>query len=222
MDGKPAAKLRARLLFENIVGSTEVGLLKDAPLVTYEAGATICDEGDEGGDLFVIIEGRVRFFLRRGHGQPNIYLDEQQAGEYFGELGVFDERARSATAEACVRTTCKVISSDRLLGWLRANPEGSIAMLRHASMRIRDLSDDLRASMSSAYERVVRFIMQVARTNAEGELLVQDMPSIAQLARMLGISRERTSLIVSDLVKGGFLEWRGHSLLVRRSLPEAY
>lgn len=93
--------------------------------------------------------------------------------------------------------------------WLRENPERGIAMLRHASMRVRDLSDELRASMSTAYERVVRFIMQVATTNAEGERLVRDMPPIAQLARMLGISRERTSLIISDLGKGGFVEWRG-------------
>ena len=223
MDGN-ATKLRARLLFDDIAAPDERNtLLDDARTVSYAAGDIICEEGDESSDLFVILEGRVEFFLRRGNGQQNVYLDEQQAGEYFGELGLFDGRPRSATAVARLRTTCKLISQDRLVAWLHENPVSAIALLRHASLRIRDLSEDLRASMSSAYERVARFIQQMAVADGgNGLRVVRMMPPIAQLARMLGISRERTSHILNELTRGGYVELRGRSLLVKRPLPESY
>jgi CRP-like cAMP-binding protein len=116
-----------------------------------------------------------------------------------------------------------VIGQERLVAWLDDNPRSAIAMLRHAAMRIRDLSEDLRASMSSAYERVARFIQQIAAPDPTlGMSVVRVMPPIAQLARMLGISRERTSQILNELTRGGYVELRGRSLQVKRPLPESY
>jgi CRP/FNR family transcriptional regulator, cyclic AMP receptor protein len=219
-----AVKLRTRLSFEDIAGPDEAArLLEDAQTVTYEAREVIFREGDEGRDLYVILEGRVEFYLSRGHGANDIYLDEQHAGEYFGELGLLDAQPRSASAMARVRTTCKLISQQRFLSWLVENPQCAIALLRHASVRIRDLSEDLRASMSSAYERVARFVQQVAVEDKQlGCPVVHVMPAVAQLARMLGISRERTSQILNELTRGGYVEPRGRSLLVKRPLPDAY
>lgn len=224
MDSKAAVKLRARLSFEDIAGPEEAArLLGDAPTVQYEARELIFREGDGGRELYVILEGRVELFLSRGNGANDIYLDEQHAGEYFGELGLLDAQPRSASAMARVRTTCKLISHQRFVAWLVENPQCAIVMLRHASLRIRDLSEDLRASMSSAYERVARFIQHVA---IEDPLLgcpvVRVMPPVAQLARMLGISRERNSHILNELTRGGYVEPRGRSLLVKRPLPDTW
>jgi CRP-like cAMP-binding protein len=222
MGGKAAEKLRARLLFQDIAGPAAcASLLDDARTVTYEPQALIFEEGDASHALFVIVEGRVEFFMKRGNGAQNIYLDEQHAGEYFGEVGLFDSRPRSASAMACVETTCKLIGQERLVAWLVENPRSGIALLRHASMRIRDLSEDLRASMSSAYERVARFIQQVAVVDGEHRV-VRVMPPTVQLARMLGISRERTSHILNELSRGGYIELKGRSLYIKRELPDTY
>lgn len=217
-------KLRTRLSFEDIAGPEEgTRLLDDAQTVTYETRELIFREGDEGRDVYVILEGRVEFFLSRGNGANNIYLDEGYAGEYFGELGLFDALPRSASAMARVRTTCKVISHARFVPWLLENPKCAIGLLRHANLRVRDLSEDLRASMSSAYERVARFVQQVAAADVSlGCPVVRVMPPVAQLARMLGISRERTSHILNELTRGGYVEARGRSLLVKRPLPDAW
>jgi hypothetical protein len=116
-----------------------------------------------------------------------------------------------------------LIGKESLRAWLVAHPGSAIALLTHASLRIRDLSDELRASMSSAYERVARFIEQVAVLEpSSGERIVHAMPATSHIARMLGISRERTSNILNELTRGGYIESRGRSLLVRRPLPESY
>lgn len=224
MHGTPPAKLRARLLFDDVAGPIErSALLDDARTVRYQPRELICDEGSPSEAMFVIVEGRVEFFLRRGNGSQDIYLDEQGPGEYFGELGLFDGRARSASAIATLPTTCKLICKDSLRTWLVAHPSSAIALLTHASLRIRDLSDELRASMSSAYERVARFIQQVAVLEpSSGERIVHAMPATSHIGRMLGISRERTSNILNELTRGGYIEARGRSLLVRRPLPESY
>jgi CRP-like cAMP-binding protein len=126
------------------------------------------------------------------------YLDEQGPGEYFGELGLFDGQCRSASAIATLPTACKVIDKENLRAWLVAHPGCAIALLGHAALRIRDLSDELRASMSSAYERVARFIQQVAvlePSTGDGptparagrrarERIVHAMPAPSHIARM--------------------------------------
>jgi len=110
-----------------------------------------------------------------------------------------------------------LISHERFVGWLIEHPSCAIALLRHATLRIRDLSEALRASMSSVYERVARFVQQVAIHDAAVDCpVVRLMPPVAQLARMLGISRERTSHILNELTRGGYVEPRGRTLLVKR------
>jgi CRP/FNR family cyclic AMP-dependent transcriptional regulator len=224
MHGTPPAKLRARLLFDDLANPTERSvLLDDARTIRYQPRQLICDEGSPSEAMFVIVEGRVELFLRRGNGNQDIYLDEQGPGEYFGELGLFDGRSRSASAIATLPTTCKLIDKESLRTWLVAHPRSALALLTHSSLRIRDLTDELRASMSSAYERVARFIEQVAVLEpSSGERIVHAMPATSHIARMLGISRERTSNILNALTRGGYIESRGRSLLLRRPLPESY
>jgi CRP/FNR family cyclic AMP-dependent transcriptional regulator len=224
MDGAHSTKLRTRLLLDDIAGPAErERLLAGARTVHYAPRELIFREGDESLELFAILEGRVEFFLPRNDGQ-NIYLDEQEAGEYFGELALLSEsKRRSASAVARVKTTCRVVTHEHFDRWLLEHPGCCVALLRHAAKRTQDLSDDLRASMSSAYERVVRFLEHLAVHRPDSEVrVIAAMPSHTQLARMLEISRERTSQILNELARGGYVQAHGRILLLKRDLPASY
>lgn len=67
MQDMPGAKLRARLLFDDVVGPTErSAFLDDARTVRYQQRESICDEGSPSEAMFEILEGRVESFVRRG------------------------------------------------------------------------------------------------------------------------------------------------------------
>lgn len=218
-----ATKLRRKLLFSDLGSSAQIeAILAKGRTVEYDVKHAICEEGDASDCIFVILRGRVEFFLKRDNREShNIYLDEQGPGEYFGEHGVFSSGTRSASAQAKEKTVCRVIDGKNFEDWLVENPRVALALLGHASARIRDLSGDLRASTSSAYARVARYLTQAA-VHESGQLVVRDMPPTKQLARRLGISRERTSQILNDLERGGFIETRGSVLVIKRPLPESY
>src|SRR5262249_1924331 len=62
-------------------------------------GQTLFFKGDPGDHLYVIQSGEVKLVLTGGEGQESI-LDVMKAGDYFGEMSLFDEEPRSADAVA--------------------------------------------------------------------------------------------------------------------------
>jgi CRP-like cAMP-binding protein len=66
---------------------------------SYEKEAVLFNEGDAGGELYVIEEGEVEILKEESSGNP-ISLARLGRGDFFGEMAFVDERPRSATAVA--------------------------------------------------------------------------------------------------------------------------
>lgn len=218
MSVEPHRKLRTPLLFQDLASAEELQeLLNRAEIAHYAQKQLIFREGDPSDKLFVIIDGCVEIRRERGA----VHLDEQSAGEYFGELGLFDNSPRSASATAKSQTTCHVLSYVLLNLWLETHPRVAISFLRHATRRIRDLSAELRSSRTRTYERVADYIQR--RLVQEGEVrIVKDMPSNTHLAQQFNISRRHIINIMNSLREGDYIELHGRNLILKRDLPPTY
>lgn len=92
----------------------------------FAANATIVEEGQVGGQIYLVLTGRVRVL-------GDVYLDEERrirpgffdldAGEVFGELALFDREPRSASVVAVSDCELAVIDGDRLLAFLDAHTD---------------------------------------------------------------------------------------------------
>jgi CRP/FNR family cyclic AMP-dependent transcriptional regulator len=58
----------------------------------------IVKEGDGGDFMFVIVEGKVKVFLKRE--KKEIVLATLEKGNFFGEMTLFGRKSRSATVQA--------------------------------------------------------------------------------------------------------------------------
>jgi CRP-like cAMP-binding protein len=67
--------------------------------MTFEYGNIVMNEGEKGDALFIIMEGSVEL-LRTNENGDSISLGILTEGAYFGELSLFDDHMRSATAKA--------------------------------------------------------------------------------------------------------------------------
>jgi len=67
--------------------------------MTFEYGDIVITEGEKGDALFIIMEGSVEL-LRTSEQGATISLGILTEGSYFGELSLFDDNLRSATAKA--------------------------------------------------------------------------------------------------------------------------
>jgi CRP/FNR family cyclic AMP-dependent transcriptional regulator len=104
--------------------------------VEYLANEPIVREGDPGGELYLLIEGKVRIFKNYGT------LDERSmntvsAVSYFGEMAAIDGERRSATVIAAERSRMLCLEGESLKDLIRQMPEISFEIMRVLTSRVR-------------------------------------------------------------------------------------
>lgn len=110
----------------------------------FTDGEVIVRQGDVGDQMYVVQSGSVEVVLESDGTERR--LSTMAAGDFFGEMALFDKIVRSASiravGEACVlsidkRTLLKRISEDPLLAY---------NLLRAMSTRVRDLNQQVSAA----------------------------------------------------------------------------
>jgi CRP-like cAMP-binding protein len=113
-------------------------------LVSYPKDAVLFKEGDPGEALYIVVDGSVRIG-KVVPGAKDEAMAFMERGSCFGEMALFDEFPRSATAIA--QQECRVLFLEKqaLLGLLHADPVIASKVLwgfcRTLSIRLRETTD---------------------------------------------------------------------------------
>jgi CRP-like cAMP-binding protein len=113
----------------------------------FRAGSMIFREGDRGDKLYIVLDGRVRIskFIP-GVGEEALTVLDR--GDFFGEMALIDDKARSADAKAH-EADATVLSIDRatLNEILSMDPNASLQFLnllcRMISRRLREINEKI-------------------------------------------------------------------------------
>lgn len=113
----------------------------------FSAGSMIFREGDRGDKLYIVLDGRVRIskFIP-GVGEEALTVLDR--GDFFGEMALIDDKARSADAKAH-EADATVLSIDRatLNEILSMDPNASLQFLnllcRMISRRLREINEKI-------------------------------------------------------------------------------
>ena len=108
---------------------------------TCSKGTVIFEEGDMGRTMYEVVSGVVGIFADYGK-ETEQKLVELKQGEVFGEMAVIEDFPRSATAVAMEDTELYEIPGIALNAYFAEKPEMIMAILRHLSTRVRDLTKD--------------------------------------------------------------------------------
>ena len=109
----------------------------------FSAGDILYHEGDFGQRLYILAQGRVR--VVKDYGTPaERELVCFHAGDFFGEMGIFENKPHAATLIACEDVSVFVLAADLFKRLLIEYPSITFAMGRELSARIRGsrLSDE--------------------------------------------------------------------------------
>jgi len=108
---------------------------------TYEKGEIVFEEGDAGHGIFIIISGKVR--AKSSCKMLEAALLEFGPGDLLGELSLFDEAPRNATAVAMERTLTVALFQAEFSSLLTKNKNIGVKVLieisKTMSRRIRRL-----------------------------------------------------------------------------------
>ncbi len=184
---------------------------------TYPPKTVIINAGDYSEELYYLVKGSVSVLIEDDNGHEIVlaYLNE---GDFFGEIGMFDEkRERSAWVRA--RSPCEVasISYERLRSLSAELPEVLYAMLSQLALRLRNTSrkvGDL--AFMDVSGRVARTLLDLckqpdAMTHPDG---MQIRITRQELGRIAGCSREMVGRVLKNLEEEHLISVAGKTIVV--------
>lgn len=104
----------------------------------YKDGEVIVRQGDLGDCMYVVQSGEVEVFLDTEVGEQRLAI--LQAGDFFGEMAVFEREVRSATVRAKEEARALKIDKKTLLRRIKEDPLLAVKFMETLSQRIRDLN----------------------------------------------------------------------------------
>ncbi len=103
---------------------------------SFKDGEIIFREGQRGKAAYVIVSGQVELTKKKGRKQ--IHLAKLSAGEIFGEMGVIDKSARSATARAIGPVLVDMVEKEDFIASLEKQPDVALTVIGNLAGRLRD------------------------------------------------------------------------------------
>lgn len=112
-----------------------------------EVEETLFHAGDVGESLYIVRSGAVELFVKDNLGQK-IVLKLAEEGDIFGEISMFDNRPRSASAVAVRETELFALDREDLLLLFRKKPDAALNMLTAMGEMLREADKLLRTRVS--------------------------------------------------------------------------
>ena len=209
--------VRRAPLFTALDDAAAASLRASMDTVKIAKGSILFKEGDDGEHLYVIIEGKLKLGTSSGDGRENL-LSILGPGEMFGELSLFDPGSRTSTATAVTDAKLHSLSHEKVIPWLKQNPEVSLQLLARLAQRLRRTNEAVGDLVfSDVPGRVAKALIDLGdrfgKTTAEGLLVNHDLTQ-EELAQLVGASRETVNKALADFAGRGWLKLDGRSVLI--------
>lgn len=134
-------ELAKRLKKISILGALSDAQLKTlakwTEVVAFEKGETVVKRGDRGNGLYLILDGSAD--VRRGSRS----LARLGAGQFFGEMSLFDNLPRSADVVAMQPSKMAVLQKYEFWGFAASQPGVVLNVLEEMSRRLRAADEAL-------------------------------------------------------------------------------
>jgi CRP/FNR family transcriptional regulator, cyclic AMP receptor protein len=167
-------------------------------------------EGEEASQLFVVERGRVAIANRSEDGRESL-VALMEAGDLFGEMGLFDG-IRSADARALETSTVVAVPYIPLREALDRQPTALWSVVELLARRIRAVDEALADTVFlDVPGRTAKRLLELAGDGDQFQLPVTQ----EELASMVGASRERVNKAISQFVRLGWLEQQDRVYRIR-------
>lgn len=187
---------------------------------TFASGHVFFEQGQQGDELYVILEGKVKVSQRAPDGREHL-VTLRGPVESFGELSVLDPGPRIATATAMGDVCVEAIDGRRLRAWLAGNPDAGQRMLRVIARRIRRTDEFIsELSLTDVPGRLANELLRLAQrfgVQEDGTMKVCHNLTQEDLAQLIGSSRETVNKALSDFCRRGWIRLDGKCLVITES-----
>jgi len=210
----PQDLLRLHPFFSALTAPDAQELLMRARCRSIPAGQVLFQQGDAGDGLYGVLAGRVAFTMDSTDGKELI-LNVLGPGEFFGEIALLDGKGR--TAGAVARDACRLlfIARSEFMSFFRDRPDAMLHIIAvlcgHLRRSTEYIADIAFLDLSKRLAKQLVTLVNGNGSTREAALRI----SHAELAAMLGVSRERVSKQLAAWSDKGILDQGRGRLVVR-------
>jgi CRP-like cAMP-binding protein len=173
-----------------------------ASSVRLERNDTLFSEGDEAKELFVVLSGRIAIGKRSPDGRESL-VALMEKGDLFGEMPLFDDEARSASARALERSEVVRVPFEVVRSELEAQPGLLWHVVSLFAERLRAADDALAdAMLLDVTGRTAKRLLELAGDSDEFVLPITQ----EELAGLVGASRERVNKAIAAFIRLRWIE----------------
>ena len=159
----------------------------------FEPGEVVIKEGTKETSAFIILSGTAQVVKNAREGEVVVATLEE--GQVFGEMGLIEDRPRSATVRACGELKTRVITRDQFNELLTKRPSVLIPIIKSLFERLRQASEMLAETNPGARgdepEEVSFEVILEGQTQEGREVLGHCKRSITKFPFLIG--RESTN-----------------------------
>lgn len=184
----------------------------------YPKNNMLIRAGEDSDTLYFIVKGSVSVIIEEEEGREMImaYLS---AGDFFGEMGLFNPEDNIRTAGVRTKTECEIaeISYDRFHELAQNNAELVFHIFRQMAERLtrttRKVGD---LAFLDVTGRVARTLLDLAKqpdamTHPDG---MQIKITRQEIGRIVGCSREMVGRVLKDLEDQGLVSASGKTMVI--------
>ncbi len=135
-------------IFKFLPEEDHVSLVSLWRMKTVKEGEVLFRKGEPGSSMFVIEEGEIEILLPVDPPVNEVQLSVMKEGEFFGELSLFADTPRTATARALIETRLVEMQRGDFITFVMERPSIGISMLAEMAKRLQ-MTNELISSLAS-------------------------------------------------------------------------
>jgi cAMP-binding proteins - catabolite gene activator and regulatory subunit of cAMP-dependent protein kinases len=185
--------------------------------VEFRRGSVIFSQGEPGDRLYIIASGKVKIGCRSADGRESLLMIAGPS-DMVGALSIFDPGPRTSTATALTEVDAYAMDRVALRSWIGVRPEIGEKLLLVLARRLRRTNNMLSDLIfTDVPGRVAKSLLQLARqfgSEEGGPIRVNHDLTQAEIAALVGASRETVNKALADFAQRGWLLLESRGVLI--------
>ena len=198
-------------LFKTLSSAELDKLLAYTRTKTYKRNKTIFSKGDEGGQLFAILSGTIKINTLSEEGKE-ITLAFLEKGDFFGEMAMFQDEYRTATAIMHSEGEVLIIEYLKFLSFLEKMPKVAIKLIQVLSKRLREadelLEDTLFLNLPVRLAKKLLSLAVYHGKKKDKEITINLKLTQTELGSLVNSSRESINKLMRDWKEAEIVDFK--------------
>lgn len=190
-----------------------------------DKGSYLFYRNDESDGLYFVAKGLFQIIIDN-EANKEIIVYTVGKGDILGEMSLFGNHKRSATAVALEESRLCKISNEKFLELMRHFPVIGVNMTKVLISRLLAANEMIeRLGAMDGEERIIHFLKSMmAREGAlkDNSYMMANRPTYRQISQRLGVSEKTVYRTMRHLAGAGMLELGGKKLVMTKSFMDDF